>query len=291
MALIGDALRQAFMPKREYDAVGEEERVWGRVQKPVVAAVAVGVCLAVLVAVAVSIRIVFPANSYRRPFCTDKRIQALPMNATVESDAYRYTRGAFYLTDEEAADYYWMAVFIPSTVVFCASGVYLFAGIIVAYSAPNRHGCLKVVENSYCASRRGGVRCLSILNIIFAVVFGLLALFLGSSLLTLGSGCSVPLFWCYEIAAWGLVILYGGTAFFLRRKAAAVLDGADHVPQTRGLEMLESNFEVTPEMERRLNEGFKAWMGSSLLSSDEEDGVDEYMEGQPILPSSDEQRV
>lgn len=29
------------------------------------------------------------------------------------------------------------------------------AGIIVAYSAPARHGCLKVVENNYCASRRG----------------------------------------------------------------------------------------------------------------------------------------
>lgn len=292
MALIGDALRQAFMPKREYDGLREEERVWGRVQKPVVTAVAAGLCLAVLTAVAVSIRIVFPANSYRRPFCRDQRVQTLRTNTTVEPDTYRYNRGAFYLTDEEAADYYWMAVFIPSTVVFCASAVYLFAGIIVAYSAPNRHGCLKVVENNYCASRRGGVRCLSILNIIFAVVFGLLALFLGSSLLTLGSGCSVPLFWCYEIAAWGLVILYGGTAFFLRRKAAVVLDGVDHASQSRVLEMLESNFEVTPEVERRLNEGFKAWMGSSLLSSDEEDEADEYIEeAQPILPSSKEQRV
>jgi len=30
-----------------------------------------------------------------------------------------------------------------------------FAGMAVAYSAPTRHGCLKVVENNFCASRRG----------------------------------------------------------------------------------------------------------------------------------------
>lgn len=29
------------------------------------------------------------------------------------------------------------------------------SGIFVAYSAPTRHGCLKVVENNYCASKRG----------------------------------------------------------------------------------------------------------------------------------------
>lgn len=28
-------------------------------------------------------------------------------------------------------------------------------GMTVAYSAPTRHGCLKVVENNYCASKRG----------------------------------------------------------------------------------------------------------------------------------------
>lgn len=42
------------------------------------------------------------------------------------------------------------------------SNVFLFshgsdfaAGIIVAYAAPKRHECLKVVENNYCASKRG----------------------------------------------------------------------------------------------------------------------------------------
>jgi len=37
----------------------------------------------------------------------------------------------------------------------------------VAYSAPNRHGCLKVVENNYCASRRG---MFSSLSMVFSLV-------------------------------------------------------------------------------------------------------------------------
>ncbi|XWS26317.1 hypothetical protein CRYUN_Cryun26dG0021700 [Craigia yunnanensis] len=166
-------------------------------------------------------------------------------------------------------------------------------GITVAYSAPTRHGCLKVVENNYCASKRGGFRCLSILNVVFAIIFGLLALFLGSSLLTLGSSCSLPLFWCYEIASWGLVILYAGTAIFLRRRAAVILDEGEFGGRNLGLEMLEANpLEVTPDVERRVNEGFKAWMGSSLLSSDEEDEPESYDEAPHIThTASNRQRV
>ncbi|EHA8591168.1 hypothetical protein COCNU_scaffold035709G000010 [Cocos nucifera] len=276
MAIIGDALRQAFMPKHEYESLREEEKAWGRLQRPLAAVLAAALGLAVVVAVFVSMSIVFPGEAGRRPFCRDRRIQALPMNASQEPDLYRY-HGAFYLTDEEAADYYWLVVFIPSAIVFLASVVYLLAGIAVAYSAPRRHICLKVVENNYCASKR--------------VIFGLLALFLGSSLLTLGSSCSVPLFWCYEIASWGLVTLYGGTAFFLRRKAAVILDEGAYAGRNLGLEMLEPTREVTPEMERRVNEGFKAWMGSSLLSSDEEDEPDYDLEvARPILTDSTLQR-
>ena len=129
----------------------------------------------------------------------------------------------------------------------------------------------------------GGVRCLSILNMVFAIIFGLLALFLGSSLLTLGSSCSLPLFWCYEIASWGLVILYAGTAIFLRRRATVILDEGEFGSRNLGLEMLEANpLEVTPDVERRVNEGFKAWMGSSLLSSDEEDEPESYHEAPHI---------
>lgn len=140
----------------------------------------------------------------------------------------------------------------------------------------------------------GGVRCLSILNAVFAIIFGLLALFLGSSLLTLGSSCSVPLFWCYEIGSWGLVILYAGTAFFLRRKSAAVFDDGDSDGRNLGVEMLEANpLEVTPDVERRVSEGFKTWMGSSFLSSDEEDEPDDYLEAPPQIThtASNRQRV
>ncbi|RIA05085.1 hypothetical protein BRARA_K00690 [Brassica rapa] len=74
------------------------------------------------------------------------------------------------LFNQETVDFYWMVVFIQSMIVFLVSSVYLVAGIFVAYSAPHRHGFLKVVENSYCASRKGGVRCLSILNVVFAII-------------------------------------------------------------------------------------------------------------------------
>ena len=124
----------------------------------------------------------------------------------------------------------------------------------------------------------GGVRCLSILNVVFAIIYGLLAIFLGSSLLTLGSSCSVPLFWCYEISSWGLVILYAGTAFSLRRRAALTIDEGEFGNRNdQGLEMLEANpLEFTPDVERRVNEGFKAWMGPSLLSSDEEEDEPDF---------------
>lgn len=139
----------------------------------------------------------------------------------------------------------------------------------------------------------GGVRCLSILNTVFAVIFGLMAIFLGSTLLTQGSSCSIPLFWCYEIVSWGLVILYGGTSNFLKRKAAAILDEGNYAGHNLGLEMFGSAAEVTPEMARRVNEGFKAWAGSSLLSSDdEEEGPDDYLaEGHPILNTFNDHRV
>ncbi|KAL3655668.1 hypothetical protein CASFOL_000064 [Castilleja foliolosa] len=302
MAIVGDALRQAFMPKHEYQSLRDEEKAWHRLQKPFISLTLALISLAVLISTVISLKIVFPDDNLRRPFCRDLRIQPLSINFTSEGTGAGESdllTGAFALTDQETVDYYWMVVFIPSAMVFSASVVYLIAGITVAYAAPARHGCLKVVENNYCASRRritkvflaytkanleitvsvGGVRCLSILNIVFAITFGLLALFLGSTLVTLGSSCSLPLFWCYETASWGLVILHGGAACFLRRKAAAILDESDFAGRNIGVEMLETNpTEVTPDVERCVNEGFKSWMGPSFLSSDEEDETDDYTE-------------
>ncbi|KAF3684279.1 putative eukaryotic translation initiation factor 3 subunit L-like [Capsicum annuum] len=306
MAIIGDALRQAFMPKHEYECLREEDKAWNRLQRPFVICTLTLISLAIVVSTIISLKIVFPLDPARRPFCNDYRIQPLSINFTNiastggagataaagsgtagDSDGFP---GTFYLTNQETVDYYWMVVFVPSAFIFVASAVYLIAGILVAYGAPMRHRCLNVVENNYCASRRGGVRCLSILNVAFAIVFGLLALFLGSTLLTLGSSCSAPLFWCYEIASWGLVILYGGTAVFLRRKAAVILDETEFNGRNLGVEMLEANpMEVTPDVERRVNESFKAWMGPSFLSSDEEDESDNYQEA-PSLSRANSSR-
>ena len=89
----------------------------------------------------------------------------------------------------------------------------------------------------------------------------------------------MPLFWCYEVAAWGLVILYAATAILLRRKAAVILDEGNFSGRNLGLEMSETNpWELTPDVERRVTEGFKTWMGSSLLSSDEEEDLEEHEE-------------
>lgn len=283
------------MPKHEYDNLREEDKALIQLQRPVLISLFLCIVLVIVVSTSISVKIVFPGDGGKRPFCRDLRIQPLSINVSgggSGSGDLEVFPGAFYLTDQQTVDYYWMVVFVPSSLVFFVSIAYLVAGMAVAYTAPTRHGCLKVVENNYCASKRGGVRCLSILNAVFAIVFGLLALFLGSTLLTLGSSCSVPLFWCYETASWALVILYGVTSYLLRRKAAAVLDESDYAGRNMGLEMLEANpVEVTPEVERRLNEGFKAWMGTSYLSSDDEDDPNDYLEAQHPPRTNSRQRV
>ncbi|GLJ29391.1 hypothetical protein SUGI_0579540 [Cryptomeria japonica] len=261
-AIFGDALRQAFMPKDQYEALREEDKAWARLQRPLIMVLLTLIGAAVVISVALTLSVVFPPKG-EHAFCQRTRIQPLHMNGR-----------AYNFTDEEAAQYFWMAVFLPTAILFGVSLVYLLAGIAVAYSAPQRHGCLKIVENNYCASKRGGVRCLATLNVSFAAVFVLLALFLGSTILTLESDCSVTLFWCYEVVCWGLVVIFAGTAFFLRRKAAVILDEGEYYgSHTVGLEMLEAAPQLPQaEIEKRVNAGFSSWMGSSFLSSDEEDG-------------------
>lgn len=126
MAIIGDALRQAFMPKRQYENLREEEKAWGKLQKPLVATLVALIGLAIFVCTIISLNIVFPHDIGNRPFCSDRRLQALPViGKGGESD---HLLGAFYLTNQEIVDYYWMLVFIPSVFAFLASAVYLVAG-------------------------------------------------------------------------------------------------------------------------------------------------------------------
>ena len=127
MAIIGDALRQAFMPKHEYDALREEDKAWVRLQRPLLVCSLVIVIFAILISTVISLKIVFPGNSAKWPFCGDPRLQILSVSSAKGGDSDLFP-GAFYLTDQETADYYWMVVFIPSMLIFLASAVYLLAG-------------------------------------------------------------------------------------------------------------------------------------------------------------------
>lgn len=127
MAIIGDALRQAFMPKHEYESLREEDKAWVKLQRPVVLGIMSIICLVIIVCTIVSLKIVFPSDSLKRPFCSDRRMRPLPINAKGgDSDLFP---GAFYLTDQETVDYYWMVVFVPSMIIFFASLPYLLAGL------------------------------------------------------------------------------------------------------------------------------------------------------------------
>lgn len=127
MAIIGDALRQAFMPKHEYESLREEDRAWGKLQRPMLMAFMAVVCFVVMVCTIITVKIVFPANAARRPFCGDRALQPLPMSAKGGADADLYD-GAFYLTEQQTVDYFWMVCFMPSMIIFLLTLVYLIAG-------------------------------------------------------------------------------------------------------------------------------------------------------------------
>lgn len=152
MAIIGDALRQAFMPKQEYESLREEERAWIKLQRPVLISIVAFLCFVIFTCTVVSLRIVFPSNVLRRPFCSDVKVQPLPVYGKArDSDLFP---GAFYLTDQETVDFYWMVVFVPSTVVFLVSSVYLVAGerLFVLYLKSLRllsHWFYSIMCNAY----------------------------------------------------------------------------------------------------------------------------------------------
>ncbi|KAI4337478.1 hypothetical protein L6164_015891 [Bauhinia variegata] len=127
MAIIGDALRQAFMPKREYESLREEEKAWGKLQRPLIMSFVAVISLLIIVCTIISLNIVFPGKSGTRPFCVYRRLQPIQISMKGGSDSDPYP-GAFYLTDQEIVDYYWMIVFVPSMIIFLISAVYLIAG-------------------------------------------------------------------------------------------------------------------------------------------------------------------
>ncbi|KAJ7516462.1 hypothetical protein O6H91_22G059000 [Diphasiastrum complanatum] len=273
MKRAGDALRQAFMSRDEYECLREEEKVWGRMAKPLALGAAVVLGTAVLIAAIIFMDILFSFTGKRWLSCQRERLEPLPIDV---KDVMGDSRASYLLTEEEAAEYFKIVVFLPTAIIFSVAVIYLVSGMAVVYTAPRRHIFLRAVENNCCASKRGGVRCLATLNISFLVVFALLALFLGSSILTIQTECSIPLFGCYEVACWGLVFLFGGTAFFLNRKAAIIMDEGEYFgSRTVGVELLEASPVSPAELERRVSAGFRSWMGSSILSSSDDEDAHE----------------
>ncbi|KAK3010273.1 hypothetical protein RJ639_011081 [Escallonia herrerae] len=82
-ALLGDALRQAFMPKHEYETLRDEDKAWYRLQRPVLLSILTLITLAIVISTVISMKIVFPSNNRRRPFCRDLRIQPLSINVSL----------------------------------------------------------------------------------------------------------------------------------------------------------------------------------------------------------------
>lgn len=167
MAIIGDALRQAFMQKHEYESLREEDRAWGKLQRPLLMAFIAAVCLVFLICTIISLNIVFPKDAANRPFCSDRRLQPLPVDVNGgDPDLFP---GAFYLTDQETVDYYWMVVFIPSMIIFSVTVVYLIAGKVVL-SFPLRFLQFEVVIFAKECMRKA----IGILNLAFCISLGYL---------------------------------------------------------------------------------------------------------------------
>ncbi|RYR27189.1 hypothetical protein Ahy_B02g061525 [Arachis hypogaea] len=131
-----------------------------------------------------------------------------------------------------------MIVLIPSFIVFAVSSVYL------------------VVENNYRELQDGWPAMPVHLKYYLPILFDLLDLFLGSSLLTLVSKLYTSVL--------RLVILYNGIAFFVRRKTTVILDERNFSSRNLVLEMLEANL-LKITLKRCVNEGFKAWMVHSFF--------------------------
>lgn len=251
------------MSREDYEGLRAMELAWARLQKPLCMVGVLVVWTAVVVALMLMVDVVFAVSGDEFPFCQQRR---LPSYNLVASNAGNI--------EEDAVDAFWLVVFLPSSVVFVFSAIYLFAGISVIYVAPERHSCLKVVEYDCCASKRGSVRCLLTLNLIFMTTFMILSVVLGLFTLGLGTSCAVTLFWCYEVACWGLVILLGATAFVLHRKAAVIIEAGEYYygHHERGVELLEA-IPILPDIE------------PPILSEDEEEnGLDDVWKDDATTP-------
>lgn len=133
MQTAGDALRQAFMPKAEYESLRDEQRAWKKLARPLVMGVVTFVWACVAVAFLVIIDIEFGVTEREWPFCERKRVERLHVVAEGPSPSgSRDSRATYLLTEEEAAEYFWIVIFVPTSVIFGVAVVYLLAGMYEA---------------------------------------------------------------------------------------------------------------------------------------------------------------
>ncbi|KAH1042834.1 hypothetical protein GYH30_024927 [Glycine max] len=74
MAIIGNALCQAFMMKHEYRSLREEDKAWGKLQRPIMVASVAIIMLAIIVFIVICLKIVFPSSDGRRTFYVNRRL-------------------------------------------------------------------------------------------------------------------------------------------------------------------------------------------------------------------------
>jgi len=108
-----------IMSSEDYEGLRDEQRVWARLQRPLCMAGVVMVWTAVVVAMMIMVDVVFAVSGDAFPFCEPRR---LPSYHLVVAGARRV------YTEEEAVDAFWLLVFLPSSIIFVFSAIYLFAG-------------------------------------------------------------------------------------------------------------------------------------------------------------------
>lgn len=120
-----DILRQAFMSREDYDELREEEKVWRKLQKPLCMVAFTVVWTAVVIAMMIMVYVVFEVSDQKYPFCQKRR---LPSYNLAGDASDRGDLPSYVYTEEEAVDAFWMVAFLPTSVVYVFSIIYLFAG-------------------------------------------------------------------------------------------------------------------------------------------------------------------
>ena len=126
----GDALRQAFMSAEDYNGLREEEKAWRKLQRPLCMAAITVVWTIVVVASMVMVDIVFGVSGQDYPFCQKRRLTSFGMMAAAPASLVKDDDDtpSYAYTEDQVVQFFWFAVFLPSSAVFAFSTLYLLAG-------------------------------------------------------------------------------------------------------------------------------------------------------------------